>query len=188
MISSFDITVLVILLILLARGFWVGFIRQIASILALVLGFVVAGRYCGESADLVLPFISNPQIAFLISYGVIFLLVLFGVTWLGIGLKKVISIALLGWFDRTVGGLFGLAKGVFVASLLFMLIAAFLSSANTLFAKSIFAPYLEQSSQFILNLVKDEDLRMDFLPSQPAISTILSNSVKIGKDIKRDSQ
>ena len=188
MISSFDITVLVILLILLARGFWVGFIRQIASILALVLGFVVAGRYCGESADLVLPFISNPQIAFLISYGVIFLLVLFGVTWLGIGLKKVISIALLGWFDRTVGGLFGLAKGVFVASLLFMIIAAFLPSANTLFAKSLFAPYLKQSSQFILNLVKDEDLRMDFLPSQPAISTILSDSVKFGKENGRNSK
>ncbi len=188
MITSFDITVLVILLILLVRGFWVGFIRQIASILALVLGFVVAGRYYGESAGLVLPYISDPQIAFLVSYGLIFLLVLFGVTWIGIGLKKVMSIALLGWFDRTVGGLFGLAKGVFVASLLFMIVAAFLSSANTLFAKSLFAPYLEQTSQFILTLVRDKDLRTDFLPRQPAISTILSDSVKFGKENGRNSQ
>jgi membrane protein required for colicin V production len=177
MMSSFDAIILIVLLILLARGVWIGFIRQIASILALVLGFVVAGRFYGESAALVIPFVHNQQAGFLIAYSIIFLLVFLAVHLLGLGLKKVMSISLLSWFDRTLGGVFGLAKGIFISSLLFMTMAAFISD-TTIFKDSFFAPFLEQSSEFIIHVIKDKDLRSDFLPRQPAISSILTNSLK----------
>ena len=183
--SSFDTIVLIILLLLLARGIWIGFIRQIASILALVLGFVVAGRFYGQSAALVIPFINNRQAGFLIAYSIIFLLVFFAIHLLGLGLKKVARISLLDWFDRTLGGIFGLAKGVFVASLLFMTMAAFLSDSDSIFKKSFFAPWLKQSSEFITHVIKDKNLRSDFLPRQPAISTFLTNSLKFNAPEKK---
>lgn len=188
MISSLDIVVLIILLLLMARGIWIGFIRQLASILALILAFVAAGRFYGESASLVTPYVNNSQAGFLIAYLVVFLVVFFGVHLLGIVLKKVISISMLGWFDRTLGGVFGLAKGVFITTLLFMVVAAFLPNANELFKKSLLAPYLEQSSQFILTVVKDKKIRTDFLPKEPAISTFLSNSIHFGEEADRKPQ
>ncbi len=178
MMSSFDAVILIILLTFLARGIWIGFIRQIASILALVLGFVIAGRFYGESAALVIPYIHNRQLGFLIAYTIIFLLAFFAVHLLGLGLKKVISISLLGWFDRTMGGTFGLAKGVFLSCMMFMVMAAFLADSNYIFKKSFFAPYLEQVSQVIIHVIQDNKLRSNFMPKQPAISDILTNSLK----------
>ncbi len=185
MMSSFDAFVLIILLILLARGIWVGFARQLASLLALLLAFVVAGRFYGESAALVVPYIKNQQAGFLIAYGLIFFLVFLTVHLLGLGLKKVMSISLLGWFDRALGGTFGLAKGLFLSSLLFMTMTAFLSDPNALFKKSVFAPHLEKSSCFIIHVIKNKNIRSDFLPRQPAISTMLTNSLKFNAPEKK---
>ncbi len=185
MISSFDAIILIILLILLSRGIWIGFIRQIASIMALILGFIVAGRFYGESADLVIPLIHSRQAGFLIAYCLIFLLVFFAVHLLGLGLKKVMNISLLSWFDRTLGGIFGLAKGIFVSSILFMALVAFMSDTSGIFKNSFLIPYLEQSSQFITNVIKDKNLRHAFQPRQPAISTILTNSLKFNGPVQR---
>ena len=44
-LTSFDIAVLAISGLLIGHGIWVGCIKQLASILALIVGFVMAGRY-----------------------------------------------------------------------------------------------------------------------------------------------
>ena len=40
------------------------------------------------------------------------------------------DVTLTTWFDRTVGGLFGVIKGAFFVSLLFVFIGSFLSGSN----------------------------------------------------------
>jgi membrane protein required for colicin V production len=167
--TQFDIAVLAISGLLIGRGIWVGCIKQLASILALIVGFVAAGRFCEDFYQTLLPFLSNPTIAFFVSYLVLFVIFYLGFTLLGMGLKKVIDIAMLGWFDRAMGGLLGAVKAMFVAVLVFTALSSILSGSNNFLRKSFTYPYLSSSSGYILRLIKDVDLRSSFLPKEPAV-------------------
>lgn len=186
--SFLDIIVLIVLAVFIVRGMWVGFIRQLASIIALVLGFVMAGRYYDDTLPLISPFVENQQIGFMLTYGLIFIMV-FGTTILiGFGLRRVAQLVLLGWFDKSLGSLFGAAKGLFVSCIIFMGLAIFISGSSPLFRNSFFYPYLEQSSMFILSAVKDKDMQQQMLPQQPAISSLLMDTVDLGKEIGRQAK
>lgn len=168
--TSLDASIIVITLVFLLRGIWVGFIRQLASIAALVLGYVFAGRYYEQLSPLLKPFIASPQIGFFVTYALIFLAVFLAVVAIGFVLKKVMTVSLLGWFDRLLGGIFGLSKAVIVCTLGFMLLSGVLASSNPLISKSFATPYLSSSTQFFLSFIKDQELYTHFLPRTPAIS------------------
>ena len=51
---------------------------------------------------------------------------------LGKGLEYVIKITMAGWFDRLLGGILGLAKGVFLVILMHMLLGTVLAPENPL--------------------------------------------------------
>lgn len=168
-IGFFDIIIAVICLIFLARGLWIGFVRQLATIVAVFCGFYAAGHYFEVINTLVLPFIDNRQLAFVVTYLVLLLLIYVGGMLLGLVLQKVMTITLLTWFDRTLGGLFGLAKGFFISCLVFMAMASFLSGTNSFLQKSLSYPVMKASSEALLAAVQDKELRSIFLPKEPAI-------------------
>jgi membrane protein required for colicin V production len=168
-LTLFDIAVLVISGLFIARGIWVGCIRQLASILALIIGFIAAGRLHEDFYHTILPVVSNANIAFILSYLVLFIAVYLAIIILGFGLKKVVDIALLHWFDSVMGGLIGAAKAIFIVSLIFMLLANVLSGSNNFLRRSYCYPYLKTTSEYILQLIKDADLRSSFKPKEPAI-------------------
>ena len=168
-ITAFDVLVLIIFLAFLARGIWIGFIRQISSLVAMIGGFALAGYFDNEFYRLVLPYINNTHTAFLITYIVLFIAFFFLIKLAGLGLKKVMDVSLTVWFDRTVGGLLGVIKGFFFISLLFIIVGSFLSGSNNYLKKSISYPFLSNSSKVILTFIQDHDIRTYFIPKEPAI-------------------
>lgn len=168
-ITAFDVLALLIFIAFLARGIWIGFIRQISSLIAMIGGFVLAGYFDSEFYRLILPYIDNSHTAFLITYIVLFIAFFFLIKLIGMGLKMVVDVILTTWFDRTVGGLFGAIKGFFFVSLLFILIGSFMSGSNTYLKKSISYPVLSFSSSAILAFIQDYDIRSYFTPKEPAI-------------------
>ncbi len=167
--SAFDVLVLVIFLAFLARGIWIGFIRQISSLLAMVGGFLLAGYFDNEFYRFILPYFNDSHTAFLITYILLFIAFFFLIKLVGLGLTKVMDITLSTWFDRAVGGLFGILKGIFITSLIFVVITSYLSGSNKYLNKSITYPFLKQSSKVILAFIRDHDLRSYFIPKEPAI-------------------
>ncbi len=182
--TSFDAVVIIILAIFLARGIWTGFIRQIAFIAGLLLGFGAAGRFYEQFSGLVSPIIENPQIGFLVTYCILFILVYVLVMTAGVLLKKVMQITFLGWFDHLLGGVFGLGKAVFISTLLFMILAGFMSNSEAFRGKSFFFPFFSNSSRYILNFVKDTELRSGFLPKRPAITPLFTEQISLGRPVK----
>ena len=168
-ITAFDMFALLIFVAFLVRGVWVGFIRQISSLVAMIGGFALAGYFDSEFYRLILPYIDNSHTAFLITYIVLFIAFFFLIKLAGLGLKKVMDVSLTTWFDRTVGGLFGIAKGIFFVSLLFVVITSFMSGSNNYLKKSISYPFLSSSSKAILTFIQDHDIRSYFVPKEPAI-------------------
>ncbi|MDX1776748.1 MAG: CvpA family protein [Desulfobulbales bacterium] len=167
--TAFDVVVFAIFLLFLVRGVWIGFIRQISSLLGMIGGFLLAGYFDNEFYRLILPYFNDSHTAFLVTYVVLFVAFFFLIKLVGLALKKVMDITLTPWFDRSVGGLFGIIKGIFLTGLLFIILSSYLSGSNKYLKNSITYPYFMESSKVILSFIRDHDLRSYFIPKEPAI-------------------
>ena len=170
--TAFDIVVSLIFLAFLVRGIWIGFIRQISSLIAMLGAFILAGFFDEDFYRLIMPYLDDSHTTFLIAYFLVFLLFFYLIKLIGLGLKKVMDISLMGWFDRAMGGLFGLIKGIFFTSLLFMMVGSYMSGSNKYLKKSLSYPVLSKSSQVVLALIQDKQLRSYFIPKEPAIQRL----------------
>ncbi len=174
--SSIDSAIILILSLLTARGVWTGFARQLSFIVALVLAFIVAGRFYLFFSSFLTSYISTPQLAFLLTYFLLFCLVYLAVIYLGFGLRKFLKISMLGGLDRVMGGVFGMGKGIFVVILIFMVLAGLMSNSATFLKKSYFYPFLNGGSLLVMAFINDPDLRAGFRPKVPAIPSIYAEN------------
>ncbi len=186
--TALDIGVIITIVLFLVRGIWIGFVRQIAFVLALSMGYLAAGANYDLFSKHLTKWISDPQLRFVITYLVLFLATYVIIMLLGAGLKKVMQVTFLGWFDRFMGAVFGLAKAVFLSTLAFMALAGIFSNSNPIIQKSFSTKYLTKSAQFITSFIKDKDLQHALLPHSPAISSFLANPIpalkKLGGNTK----
>ncbi len=44
-LTGFDFVIITLLLLFTLRGLWIGFLRQITTLVALLVGYVIAGQY-----------------------------------------------------------------------------------------------------------------------------------------------
>ena len=177
--SSIDSAIILIISLLTARGVWTGFVRQLSFIVALVLGFIVAGRFYLVFSGFLGGFIATPQLAFLLTYLILFILVYLAVIFSGLGLKKFMKVSMLGGFDRFMGGMFGLGKGMFIIILMFMVLAGLLANSGTFLRKSYFYPFLNGGSRVVMSFINDPDLRSSFKPKEPAIPSIFAEESRL---------
>jgi len=185
--TALDIGVIVVTAFFLVRGVWIGFVRQIAFLLALFLGYAAAGRYYPAFSQY-LTGISSPQLRFVVTYGLLFFTTYVLTMVLGLGLKRVMQITFLGWFDRLLGGIFGLGKAVFITTMLFMALTGIFTSSSVFIEKAFFAKYLLITSQAVTSIIKDSDLKEDLLPKKPAISELLTNPVPALQKMGREAR
>ncbi|PIP55291.1 MAG: hypothetical protein COX07_00720 [Bacteroidetes bacterium CG23_combo_of_CG06-09_8_20_14_all_32_9] len=105
------------------KGFTKGFIIEIASLAALILG-LYGGIYL---SDFVCGYISKwfeikSDYAALISFSVIFLLVVIVVFIVAKGIDKLVKFAALGLLNRLAGAIIGAAKTIIIISVILLLI------------------------------------------------------------------
>ena len=115
--TALDVLILGIFLFFTGRGIWRGFINDLAGLLALVLGYLFAGRLAVVVEPFLSAFIDNEGLM----RGVAYYLSLFGIYLAVVLLGKIATrlskLILLGWLNRLLGALTGMAKGVLVAAL-----------------------------------------------------------------------
>jgi membrane protein required for colicin V production len=117
-----DIIILIIMAVFFIMGVKRGLIQQALDILGIILAFLGAfylahyvAYYLEDSIEL------QYNISLVLSAVAIFIAILVFFKIMGIFLKKLADIALLGSLDRIGGGLFGLFKGVLLISLLLII-------------------------------------------------------------------
>ena len=81
---------------------------------------------------------------------------------------------MLGGFDRFMGGMFGMGKGMFILILMFMVLAGLMSNSATFLRKSYFYPFLNGGSLVVMSFINDPALRSSFKPKEPAIPSIFA--------------
>ena len=107
-----DILIWAVLLLFVIKGFLKGFVKEVCSLLGLLLGGWAAFKYDHFLAETIRPLIHLPHgIAVFLSFTLIFLLLGLLFYLLGYLLTVVCKIALMGWLNRIGGVLFGLLEG-----------------------------------------------------------------------------
>jgi membrane protein required for colicin V production len=122
-----DLFIIIIASYFITRGFFRGFISELAIVLGLVFGYILTITYLGLVSEIL--FIYLPKIPLLLINIIAFLLIFFVtnlIIRLGAGvITKTLNFVMLGWLNRLLGAFFGLIKSVIIMSFLVFLIELF---------------------------------------------------------------
>lgn len=145
-----DILLIVIVAFCVIRSWSKGFIREIFSILGIIVGVLVASRYYQLLFPYVSRYISDDAFISLLSFTLVFLGTFIIVAVLGMLVKALVRIMFVGWVDHTMGGIFGFVKGLLFISLLIWILTTFLPKGSSLLRDSRFSPYIARASRIFV--------------------------------------
>ncbi|MCK4767097.1 MAG: CvpA family protein [Desulfobacula sp.] len=160
--NAFDIAVIVIISFCLIRGLFKGLIGEVSGIIGVVAGFYGAYTYYPLITPYAEKWIENPGIRNLTAFFLLFCAILIVVSLISVLIRKFLKLVFLGWVDRTLGFVFGGAKGILIVSVLFIMITTFLPKSSTILTDSKFSPYVAEVSKAMTVFVS-QNTRKDFL-------------------------
>jgi membrane protein required for colicin V production len=119
----FRIVVLAFLAWFFITGLKRGLIRQVLEVVGIVVAFLAAFYFAHALAEWIEARTSaDYRLSLAMAALAIFTGIIIGVHFIGLGLKKLFGLTIMGVFDRVAGGLFGALKGVLVVSLVLSVI------------------------------------------------------------------
>jgi membrane protein required for colicin V production len=154
-----------------------GFVRELISLASLVIGLVVAAVAYPRAALWFEDLTKSHEIAL----GLGFLVLFVGTLLLG-GLvsllaRKLIKTAGIQWFDRFLGAVFGLLRGVLVDCILLFILLAFAIKPGVVQQSSL-APYVTAGAQ-VISLAMPANLKAQFrLGFERFRETLIQNDKK----------
>lgn len=160
----FDIIASIVLALSLIYSMVRGMVREIFSFMAYIGGYFVAISFRKDFSATLSPYITNATASEIISFVLIFIGTVFGISLLGKGMQKLVHSAPgLSGLDRLMGGIIGLGKGtIFLIILLFFL--RFLPDIyKEIHKDSYLAPKLSELSR-VLEREMDTEKMIDKIP------------------------
>jgi len=125
--TVFDLIVIGIVGLSTIIAFLRGFVRVVMSLVALVAGVLAAIQFSPAVADMLPTLGDNPVTRYLAAFALIFIVVVLVGSLLGWVLSRAIRAIGLGFVDRLLGAVFGVARGVLI-----VVIAVLLAGLTTL--------------------------------------------------------
>ena len=156
--SLVDIAILVLLGFFLLKGTLRGLLKEVCSLLGLVLGGVFAFSFHLPLAQHLQNSFNLPaQLCIWGSFLAIFLLVVVVFAVLGFVLHRFVKLVFLGGFNRLSGALFGLVQGVVLVSMIILALNSSLvpKSAHRMMRKSELAPPFVTLGEAIFSASRD---------------------------------
>ncbi|MFP4071787.1 MAG: CvpA family protein [Desulfovibrionales bacterium] len=160
-LNTLDVIFATILCFFLIRGLYNGFLREIASILGLFIGFLLANKLYEPVVPVVQMVLEDEGNAMVVSYILVlmgtFMLVLLVIAML----RNVFQLTLLGTLDRFVGGTFGFFKGFLLCAIILLVMTTFLSSGSPTLSESKISPYINKATPS-LSLLLPGNMQAEF--------------------------
>ena len=120
---------------------WRGFVREVISLIGLVLAFLAASRLSGRAGDYLGQWIDNATIADGAGFAIVFVIVMLIVGLIGAVIRKLVDIADLTATDRTLGIFFGAARGMLLIALAFLVYTTISKPNSPWLKNSMLTPY-----------------------------------------------
>ncbi len=153
-INLLDIGVAVILLAFLVRGLVRGITREVGGLIGIVGGFALARYFQPSLQPTVETLFSDRDIAGVVAFLLVFLVTMIAVSLLVLALRRFMSITLTLWIDHFLGALAGLAKGLFIFTLLFFLVQGFFPGL-ALVEKAQATPFFDSMGNYLREFLPD---------------------------------
>ena len=152
---DFGIVDLIILVVIIASailGAFKGFVSQLVSIAALLLGVWCAFKFTPHIANTVQNLFPIGETAvYIIAFVIILLVVMVLCNFAGKGIEKIMTLSMLGWLNRLLGIVFSAAKAIIIMSLIVFALnyadKAWEIIPDSWFKGSIFYPHLTGLSE-----------------------------------------
>lgn len=159
-----DGAIILVVLWFTYSAFQAGFIRETVTVVATVIGVVLAGIFYKDLADDILAFIDSANLARIIAFGIIFGATALAGQMLALVLKPTAALFQLGIFDHLAGAAFGFAKAmVFIQIFLLVFVTYPRWNIDTAIDESFFGSLLiVDDVAFLARVLPDEfDLGLD---------------------------
>lgn len=174
-----DIVIIVMMIFLIVRGVFRGFFREIGSLAGIVLGIWLGCRYEPQMTVFLKTYLPSVRFLQLISFTLLFTVVLVLCNFGGWCIKILLKKVLLGWADRTMGAGLAILKGVIITYFIIVLITIFVPSQAPLIARSSLAPFIITSYQSMVSLISPGSYmkwKRKLLGHEKGVNTVISEN------------
>lgn len=154
--TPLDVAIIMVTTVLIVFGYVKGAVRQIFTILGIVIGFLVALQFSNTLAQHLVKAVRSQGLSQIVAFSLFFLLTAVVFYLIGTLLKEVIRVSFLGFFDRLLGAVVGLAIGLLVSWAITMLVAYAGDSGRATVRDSAIAPTLLEMGSYALQLLPEE--------------------------------
>lgn len=141
--TSFDYAVLAILGLSVLLSMMRGFVRETLALASWLVAFFVAKIYTLELAPLLPQAIPSESLRLLAAFLILFLATLLVCSLLAIAFSQIFKQVGLGWLDRFLGAIFGLARGIVIVGVLVLLAGLTSLPKDTQWRNAMFSAPLE---------------------------------------------
>jgi len=154
--SGLDVAIIIIITASVIYSLFRGLVREVFSLLSIILGFMAAIRLYQVPAGILLRWIDNGMIVHLLSFVLTFVAVSILISLAGRLVRTFVKFAQFESADRLLGAVFGLLKGVFVVTVLILVLILFLPPAHRLLTQSQLSPYFITLGELSLSMIPSE--------------------------------
>ena len=162
----FDIGIIIALILSGVWGCLRGLVRAMLSLIGLAAASVLAVHGYPDIAQRLAPLIATPWVQQAIGFTLIFLAVMAVAMVCSACCALPLHAAGLSLMDRLLGGLFGLAKVILVASVLLMMTNKFSHLCGRNWRQTLLAPFLLRNAEFLAAFLGEQDAVVQQLQRQ----------------------
>src|SRR6187549_2304414 len=152
-ISWLDVILIVIMLISGFLAMVRGFTREVLSIFSWAVAAVAALYLTPKYSGMLAPYINNPSVAQIAFAAGVFILTLIVVSLITFRISDRVLDSRVGALDRTMGFIFGLARGFLLVAIVFILFSALARDQPTWITEAKSYPILKQTQVAIESLM-----------------------------------
>jgi membrane protein required for colicin V production len=151
-----DYIILGLIAFFVVKGIFRGFFREISSLAGIIFGIWIGNHYYPQMANLLKAYIPLEKSLSLISFLLLFIVVVISFNLSGILLHHLFKKLLIAWLDRGLGFVLALIKGIIISYLLIVLLIFFIPSKSPLIAKSTTARMVIATYQSMSRLISPD--------------------------------
>ena len=158
-----------VLLIIIAAssiyGLFKGLIKEVISILAVIIGLMGGSRLYERLSPVLRDFGLNEQVSNILSFIVLFVVIFIAVTLVGRVIHRFVKAIFLGWLNRMGGMGFGLLRGIIISSIIIIVLTITLSEKTPILSQSKLTPHIMNISKLLISLLP-EDVKNRFMEQE----------------------
>jgi len=177
-----DYIILGLITFFVIKGVFRGFFREISSLAGIIFGILIGNHCYPQMANLLKAYIPLEKSLPLISFCILFILVVIFFNLSGILLHHLFKKLLIAWLDRVLGFGLALIKGIIISYLLILLLAIYVPTTNPLLTESKAAPLVKEGFESMRSLISP-DLYKDWKNRIFKESKKVGNVISEGKEV-----